>query len=196
MKNLNQIVSSNLVLLRKKAGLKQSDIAEKLNYSDKTISKWETGEIMPSVENLVELCKLYNVSLNDITSPTLETENQPTKHRSRHNKFIITMLAISAIWIFATIAFVYSNLIANTVAWIAFVWPVPVSFVIALIFNSIWGNTKANYIYISFLIWSVIGAFYLQFVEYNLFPLFFIGIPAQIAVLLWSKLKKSDKNNL
>ena len=196
MKKLNDILSENLVFLRKHHGLKQSDIAEKLNYSDKTISKWETGEIIPSVENLIELCKLYDVTLDQITNKidfdSFENE-KPAKDYSRRNKLIISLLSISAVWVLATVVFAYALIISNFNAWTVFVWAVPISSVIAIIFNSLWGKIKMNYVYISILLWSFITCIYLQFVEYNLIALYFIGIPGQIAILLWSGLKNTKK---
>lgn len=193
MNKLNETISTNLVNLRKHYGLKQSEVAEKLNYSDKTISKWETGEIIPSVENLIELAKLYNVTLDQITNPMEIRENKVAKkHVSTHNKLMIALLSISVIWIITTIVFVYANLLFGEVDWVLFIWAVPISFALAIIFNSLWGNKKMNYVYISFLVWTLITAFYLQFLKYNLIPLFFIGIPAQIAIFLWSGVKKQQ----
>ncbi len=191
MKELNETISTNLVALRKKCGYKQSDVAEKLNYSDKTISKWETGEIVPSVENLIELCKLYNITLDQITRPIKIEDEQISKNdKSKYSKRFIALLSISAIWIIATIFFVYTNILSNYLAWIVFVWAVPASCVVGIIFNSLWGNKRLNYIYISVLVWTLITSFYLQFLQYNLVPLYFIGVPAQIAIILWSKIKK------
>ena len=191
MKELNKIIGSNLLYLRKKYNYKQSEVAEKLNYSDKTISKWETGEVVPSVENLVELCKLYNVTIDDIISKDFQDEKiESTKNYASRNKLIISLLAISAVWILATVVFVYAKLISHSVIWQVFIWAVPASMVLAIIFNALWGKPKATYIYISVLIWTCLAAFYLQFLQYNLIPLFFIGAPCQVAILLWSGIKK------
>ena len=191
MENLKTIVANNLVLLRKKFGYKQSEVAEKLNYSDKTISKWENAEMLPSVENLIELCKLYNVTLDEITK---EIEDDAIvkveKDKYRASKLSIALLAISSIWIIATIFFVYAQIISNNVYWTVFVWAIPVSMILAIIFNSLWGNIKMNYVYISILLWSSIASIYLQFLTYNLIPLFFIGGPVQIAIVLWANIKK------
>lgn len=190
MENLSEIIASNLVLLRKRNNLKQSDVAQKLGYSDKTISKWELGEVTPSVESLVALCKLYNVSLDQITHSTIDVEGVKTNAKS--NKLVITLLAISAIWMLATIVFVYAQILSGYNAWIVFVWAVPASMVVAIVFNSIWGKRRANYIYISILVWSLLASFYLQFLQYNLIPLFFLGIPMQIAILLWASMKSKS----
>ncbi len=198
MEKINSIIAFNLTYLRKKSGLKQSDIAKKLNYSDKMISKWEKGDIVPSVENLCALCDIYGVSLDAMVRGKIEEADAieaTNKKRNKNNKIIITLLAVSVVWILATIFFVYathSTSIKNE--WLAFVYAVPASCVVTLIFNSIWGKPQLNYIIISIFIWTTITCFYLTFLKHNLFALYFIGIPAQISVILWSKLKiKFDK---
>ena len=139
MENYKKNIANNLVLLRKKHNYKQSDIAEKLNYSDKTISKWETGEIVPSVENLFELCKLYGVSIEQITSEIPQDQEIVTKKDySARNKLLISLLSISAVWIMATIAFVYVKILFHANIWTAFVWAVPASAVLGIIFNALW----------------------------------------------------------
>ena len=191
MEQIKKNISSNLVTLRKVNNYKQSEIALKLNYSDKTISKWETGEIMPSIENLVELCKLYNVTLDEIISENLQVESKSTNNKKQNtNKLAISLLAISAIWIIATIIFVYAQILSSNSIWQVFVWAVPVSMIVAIVFNSLWGKKKLNFVIISILIWSLIASIYLQFLQFNLIPLFFIGIPCQVAILLWSRIKK------
>lgn len=194
MEEYKKNIANNLAMLRKKYNYKQSDIAEKLNYSDKTISKWETGEVLPSIDNLIELCKLYNITLDQIVNPINSDEITVQYDKStQRNKLIISLLAVSAVWIIATIVFVYAKLLSNSNLWIAFVWSVPASMVVAIVFNSLWGNKKANYVFISILTWTFIASIYLQFLQYNLISLFFLGIPLQVAILLWSGIKKKDR---
>ena len=191
MEDYKKNIATNLALLRKKFNYKQSDIAEKMNYSDKTISKWETGEVLPSIDNLIELCKLYNITLDQIVNPmNNDNVNVEAEKVDKRNKLIISLLAISAVWIIATIGFVYTKILFDLNIWNIFVWAVPVSMVLAIIFNALWGKKRTTYVYISILTWSLIGAIYLQCLPYNLFPLFFIGAPLQIAILLWSGIKK------
>ena len=191
MEDYKKNIATNLAMLRKKYNYKQSDIAEKLNYSDKTISKWETGEVLPSVDNLIELCKLYNISLDQMVNPMNGNDiSFDAEKIEKRNKVIISLLAISAVWIIATIIYVYTQLIFELNMWTIFVWAVPTSMVLAIIFSAIWGRRKIKYIYISILMWSLIAAIYLQCLPYNLFPLFFIGAPLQIAILLWAGIKK------
>ena len=59
MKNME----TRLYELRKKTGMSQDELAEKIGVSRQTISKWERGEALPDTENLIALAKLYNVTM-------------------------------------------------------------------------------------------------------------------------------------
>ena len=52
MKELREIIGENLTELRKQKGYTQISLAEKLNYSDKAISKWENGSSLPPIDIL------------------------------------------------------------------------------------------------------------------------------------------------
>lgn len=195
MEQINEILSSNLIKLRKYFKYTQAELAEKLQYSDKTISKWETGEIIPSLENLIKICELYDVTLDEITKP-LPDEMFSGVHKYNYqiqNEIIITTLAIVAVWLIMTIIFVYSQIINGINNWIVFVWALPISCLTALYFNKIWGKRKFVFIILSIFLWSLITSIFLQFLKYNLFPIYFIGIPLQAAIILWSNLKLSPR---
>lgn len=199
-KNIAKIVGSNLTALRKSAGMKQIEIAKKFNFSDKTISKWESGESLPSLDVLVKLCEFYGITLNDLTSESLDCTDAaniiPVNAKIENtNKIIITLLAVTLVWIIATIVFIYAKLYTNVNLWIAFIWAVPVSFIVGIVLNSIWGKRKINFILISFFVWTLLTAIYLQILEYNLWVVFILGIPSQIAIILWSGLKSNKKKN-
>ena len=56
MENIKETIAKNLVELRKSHKLTQSALAEKLNYSDKAISRWEHAETLPDIETLCKVC--------------------------------------------------------------------------------------------------------------------------------------------
>ena len=191
MENLKQTIADNLAFLRKKSGLTQLELAQKLNYSDKSISKWEHAETLPDVEILHKLASLYNVSLDYITSdaPKEEKEKLFKKNQNKQNQIIITFLAISFVWILATVIFVYSNFTGADKYWLIYIWAIPISFIITLYFNKIWGKRKYSFYLMSALLWSLLLSFYLQFLPYNMFLIFLVGLPVQIAIILWSQIK-------
>lgn len=70
---LDFFISDNLKFLRKINNLSQEDLAKIVNYSFRTVSKWETGESMPSYDNLVTLSNFFNVSIDDLMKKQLST---------------------------------------------------------------------------------------------------------------------------
>ena len=188
MDNLNYIVSKNLSDLRKKNGLTQLELAEKLNYSDKAVSKWENGESLPGVEVLYKLSKLYGVSLDFIVGE--ETVKTATAPKARRKYNIITLLSVLAVWLLATVIYIFCEIFAEIKPWLAFCWAVPASFVVTLVFDVIWHRKKLFFLIVSLLMWSLLLCFCLQFLNYNIWIILGIGVPLQAGALLWWRLVK------
>ena len=206
---LNEIISKNLIELRKKNKLTQLELAEKLDFSNKSISKWESGEAIPNIEILMKLSSLYNVNLDYFVSETHpedsfntakdneeEKENKPEKKRiSRYvyNRITITLLCISVVWIVATYMFVFAPHLM-TPTYLPFLWAVPISFAMAIIFNSIWGRARDSFVYSSFLIWTLLVCLYLT-LPTKFWQLFLLGVPLQIVIILLANLLLKTRKN-
>ena len=198
MEELKMIIAGNIGKLRREAGITQTDLAEILNYSDKAVSKWERGESLPDVVTLKRLADHFQVSLDYLVRADHPKEadlKREYTRRQHRNHFLITIMSCMLVWLVA--AFMYAGVDAVAPgelsrAWMAFVYAVPVTVVILLIFNSIWGNPRRNFLIISVLIWSFLVCTYLTalvFFSANLPLMFIIGIPGQIIVGLWSGLR-------
>ena len=188
MENLNLIIAKNLSDLRKKNKLTQLEVAEKLNYSDKAVSKWEKGESLPGVEVLYKLSKLYGVSLDFIVGE--ETVKTATAPKARRKYNIITLLSVLAVWLLATVIYIFCEIFAEIKPWLAFCWAVPASFVVTLVFDVIWHRKKLFFLIVSLLMWSLLLCFCLQFLNYNIWIILGIGVPLQAGALLWWRLVK------
>ena len=206
MEDINKIIGNNLLRLRKDKKLTQLELAEQFNYSDKSISKWENGESLPSVEVLYNLANFYGTTLDGLTSenPT-ETSNQPKvkkkKEPKQHTprmfpvKPIITLLAVCAVWILATILFVMLKIMVEINYPMCFMWAWCASFIVLTVFISIWGSNKLLFPTISILMWTIISCIHLQLLlaSLNIWPIYFLGIPLQVAIILWGALVKKPK---
>lgn len=191
MKTLNEIIADNLTALRKANGFTQLELAEKLNYSDKSISKWEHGEAIPAVEVLMEMSRLFDVSLDYLVSEHTEQDEKIT-HAARttlNNKIIISLLSMLCVWVLAIVVYLYVHTLYGLNLWICYVWAVPASAVVGLVFNCIWGKRKAGFVLMSILVWTALASIYLQFLSVNIWPIFFLGVPLQIAIILWSNIQ-------
>lgn len=197
MEDIKKIISKNIQSLRKDASMTQSELAERLNYSDKAVSKWERGESVPDIVVLKQISDLFGVTVDYLIEPEhdLTSMSSQAKKIIRKNRLIISLLATAMVWLLATIAFVVLGLVMHTVSkvWTAYLVAVPVSCIVLLVFNSIWGRTKLNFVIISVLIWSVLATLYVTLSIEGLWLIFVLGIPAQIIVLLWSNLELRRK---
>lgn len=199
-KDINEIISANLVKLRKKNKLTQAELAEKIHYSDKSISKWEKGESCPSISVALEIASFYGLTLNDLVDEELEVEDMPSSPIKSHNYsyLVITLLACSVVWLVATIGFIYATIfLQGGAAWMCFVCAVPVTCIVLLIFNSLWGNRRLNYLIISVFTWTFLTAVFLIILlasqyTYLLWTIFILGIPIQVSTVLWSQLKRHE----
>lgn len=193
MNDLKQIISNNIINLRKEKKLTQIEFAKKLNYSDKAISKWERAESIPDVIVLKQIADLFGVSVDYLLNEHSSNEKLlvvENKKVSRLNKFPLTLVCSSPIWIIATIIFSLISIFKGIYVWYVFYISVPLTLLMFLIFNSIWGNRRNNYIIVSCFIWSILTCIYLCLIKFNLWQLFILGIPAQFTIILWSMLKK------
>ncbi len=191
MKDIKTIIAENLVSLRKEHKLTQNELAEKLNYSDNTISRWEKSEITPSIETLVQIAEIYNVPLETLLKENVVkhiTEDQKTL---KLKKLSTILLAVSVVWLAAVIAYFYLETFFNKNAWTLFVWPVPLSCLTLLAFNKYVNSKAYSYTFNTILIWSLLACLYLQFIQYNLFLIFFIGIPIQFSLSTYTFLGRT-----
>ncbi len=191
MDNLNFIVAKNLAELRKKNRLTQLELAEKLNYSDKAVSKWEQGESLPGIEVLYKLSRLYGVSLDYIVGENTARSAFVPSTGKNHN--IITLLSVLAVWFLATVIYIFLDIFAGIKPWMAFCWAVPASLIVTIVFDVVWHRKRLLFLFISLLIWSLLLCFCLQFVSYHIWIILGIGVPLQAGTLLWSRLVKRQE---
>ncbi|MBQ7499381.1 MAG: helix-turn-helix transcriptional regulator [Clostridia bacterium] len=207
MDDLKKIVAGNLTELRRLNGITQAELAERLNYTDKAVSKWERGDSLPDVTVLKAIADMFNVTVDYLLREKHDAEERPdpadllAKKIQTRNRAVITGLALLLVWLIATCVFVFPSLtgIDKSRVMIAFIYAVPVSMIVWLIFNSIWFNQRRNYLIISFLMWTVLGSVYLTDVVFRLnipnsWLIFVLGVPGQIIIAVWSAIStKSNK---
>lgn len=193
LNELKQIIGKNIIDLRKKMGLTQAELAEKINYSDKAVSKWECGDAVPDIAVLKRLAEILNVTVDYLLHE--EHEQKPvheTNKTIKRNQRIITALSVSLVWLISTLIFIVLGYTVPNISWhwLLFVYSCPVSLIVLLVFNSIWGRPRSNFAIITALVWLIIASIYLSFLDLNLWMIFLIGIPSQIIIVLWSGIKK------
>jgi len=197
MDNVKSIVAKNLVLLRKANNLTQSAVANELNYSDKSVSKWERGEALPDLETLVRLASFYGVTLDFLIDPDMEksftkktdTEEMAKKQEQKKlttNRIIISSIAVVSAYLVATLIFIYGNVTgSDAISWRAFIFAIPVSCFALILFFFKW---KADHVYFlvtqSVFFWSLILSVYLQLQNYSFWYFFLAGVPIEALLIL------------
>lgn len=183
--NITALIAENLIYYRKKAKLTQGEVATKLAYSDKSVSKWERAEGVPDIHVLVQLAKLYGLTVNDFL-----TKKKKERIANRFfSKVLITSMAVGLVWLIATIAFFVLRFFMPTTdqifkAWLTFIYALPVSFIIAIVFSSIYFNKLATMISVSGLIWTIALSIFLTFINYaEMWLIFIVVVPLQILVV-------------
>ncbi len=196
MDNIKLIAAKNITELRKATGLTQLELAERLNYSDKAVSKWERGESIPDVAVLKQLADLFHVTIDYLVTEDHTPHTQERTiyaGRELRNRKIITGISLLLVWLVATIAFVIVDLVLGPAArnWIVFIYAVPASMVVWLVFTALWFNPRWNFLIVSLLMWSALACLHISLllVGFNIWIIYLLGIPGQAIVLLWSGLK-------
>lgn len=188
MYEFKKTVANNIAALRTNSKLTQAELAEKLGYSDKSISKWERAEALPDVYVLKTIADIFDVTVDYIITPHQASERVSTrKETAKKNHALITLISIIGLFLLSTVAFTAVWIATGKALWLIFVDTVPVAFIVLLVFNSLWFKKHNNLYIISLLIWSILSAFYLSLLITgigNYWLVFIIGIPAQIVTVL------------
>lgn len=200
IKDLKPVIAKNIAELRRANDITQAELAEKLNYSDKAVSKWERGESVPDIMVLSEIADIFGVTvdylLTEEKTPPAELVESDIKLLKK-NRIIITAMSLFLVLLVSTFAFVIMNMAMEFRYWhfLSYLYALPVCSVILIVFNSIWFNTRYNFVYISMLMWSFLAAIILTFLAcgINIAMLAAVGIPGQIIIIMWSQLKFTSK---
>ncbi|MBQ8325159.1 MAG: helix-turn-helix transcriptional regulator [Clostridia bacterium] len=203
MNDIKSIIAKNIADLRLAKGMTQLELAEQLHYSDKAVSKWERGESVPEIATLKAIADLFGVTLDHLVnehSPEEKKEVAPERKYRFRNRSLVTGMCAVLVWFVALLAFVTVDLLPMEVElhWLAFVYAVPATLLLWLVFNSVWFNPRTNFIIISALVWSALGSLHVTAWVFgnNIWKIYLLGIPAQLVILLWSRIKPVIKNKI
>ena len=200
---LKKQIGSNIALFRKRHGLTQAGLAEKINYSDKAISKWERGESVPDVVTMVSLAQQLEVSMDTLLSDqnalpeqtgrvqqAMDQVVQKTLKR-KADKRIITNLSSVLVWFVALLLYVIFASLDIPNSWLAFFYAIPTDAIVVLCLRSAWRDYRSNQLLISVIIWGALISIYVTlniFLQQNVWRILLLGIPGQVAIWLWFRM--------
>jgi transcriptional regulator with XRE-family HTH domain len=195
MNNVKETIAKNLAELRKSHKFTQQTLAEKLDYSDKAVSRWEHGETLPDIETLCKICDIYGVKFEYLLQ-----EEQPKggknpylkKNETKLAQVMIALITVCAVWVMASVAYTYTYASYNL--WILFIWALPLTGLVLSICNKMWGKNIFGAFISSFTSWTAILSLFLTFVDKRMWALFLVGVPIQLIIIFVAILNKSKSS--
>lgn len=179
MENIRQVVCENMIALRKAHKLTQLELSKKINYSDKAISRWEKGEVLPDYEVLDSLADVYGVN---ITYFFEKHETVEVKQKNSNASKLLFLYILAGFVVITVATIIYVNLLVwkDINLWTIFVMAVPVTAVVLVYFNQKYAKNRImRFVLFSIITWTLILSVYLLLIEYNIWPLFIVGAPIQ-----------------
>ena len=210
---LRKQIGGNIAAYRKNAGLTQAGLADKLNYSDKAVSKWERGESIPDVLTLMALADQFSITVNDLIADpnALPTDSDSRLEKAmtqvsekalkrKANKNVILALSTTLVWFVALLVFVVMSSLDFLEAYscLLFFVAIPANAIVLLSLRSAWRDFRWNQMLISLITWGSLLSIYmiiLTVYHYHFWKLFLLGIPGQIAIFLWFRMFRPSKND-
>ena len=208
-------VGANIARLRRERNMTQAELAERINYSDKAVSKWERGESMPDVLTLLNLAEQLGTDLNTLTGFAAETtpapepepesaaeapagEPEPKKVKRSADKGVIQKLCSLLVWIVALFLYMVLDAFDVEHLWMLFVIAIPANAIVLLSLRSAWRMYGWNRMLISVIMWSSLLTFYLLLrlcFHVNAWKVLLMGLLGQPAILLWFKMFRTEEDN-
>jgi transcriptional regulator with XRE-family HTH domain len=183
---IRQRIAANIAHYRKLHNMTQSELAVKINYSDKSVSKWERGDGVPDIYVLITLAELFNVSVNDLVSENAPLPPPPDPDVEKKRVFILLMSVLLA-WLSATVAYTVLRVVVPDFAqaWLCFIVALVVTFILCTVFSSLWWGLLPRLLSVSALIWSIAAGIYVIFPLVNMRLIFVVGGVMQLLGILW-----------
>ena len=205
---LKDYVGANIAAYRKRAGLTQAMLAQKLNYSDKAVSKWERGESVPDVVTLASLAEFLGITVNDLLSdPNALPEHTGAVQQAmgrvvektlkrKADKRVIQSLSSLLVWSVALLLYVIFSTLDVEKSWLAFFYAIPADAIVLLSLRSAWKDFRWNRALISAILWGALLSLYvtlLVLANFNAWRILLLGIPGQLAIFLWFRMFRTPK---
>lgn len=180
---LKMTIAKNLAAYRKLNNLTQLELAEKLNYSDKSVSKWERGDGLPDILVLKTIADFYGITVNDFM-----LNGKPKKHRTvRHQQILIPLLSVAFVWLIATVVYMVLKMLPFdlTGEYLSFIYAIPASMAVLTFFSAKWWYRLFTLLTVSGLVWGVALCLFLSISVPGIGIIWSVATVMQVIVILW-----------
>lgn len=197
LSELKLVSASNIIRLRTEAHMTQAELGAKLNYSDKTVSKWERGEAIPDAYVLTRLAQLFDVTVDYLLSShdgweaPIEEDEQMKK--PRYSELKIILLTTISVWTAFLTTFV-ALWIFGIVWWEIFALALPASLVELTVLLSVFRRKRYLSWCIGALVFSVLLLIFVVIPEMSWWQLLILTVPAELIVFLSFHLRVNGEN--
>ena len=191
LNELKLVTASNIIKLRTQKGMTQAELGALLNYSDKTISKWERGEAIPDAYVLTQLSALFGVSVDFILSSHDKWEKPKENEVEQVSYSVERIIAIAVIGTLTAFLIAFVTLwLMDVVEWRLFLFALSAAILAYMIMICIFKRTRQLQYVIALFVASLFVIVYFFLPTANPWQLFLILIPAEAIVFLACNVKK------
>ena len=190
-------IGANIALYRKEQGLTQAELAQRLNYTDKAVSKWERGESVPDVLTITQIAGQFGISVDElIYGPDAASRPVPAKRRS--SKRAIQILVSMLVWFVALFIYVMVDSYSQPYGWLAFFAAAPVNAIVLLSLRSAWHKYNWNLYLVSIIMWGCLVLLHVVLLVssgVNVWRIFLLGVLGQGAIILCFRLFRRSRED-
>lgn len=194
--NFKMIVAQNIFYLRTQNQMTQFELGEKLNYSDKAISKWERGDGVPDAFVLKKMGELFGVTVDYILTEHNEQERKIDTKPARIAKAMLANVIMIGIATLALLVYIILAIFKINY-WQIFIYAIPAILIVGIVFSFVLKNKIMGVLSVSGLVWSILLVVYFALWDYRLshatWMILLLGIPIQLIVIFSFKMKISIK---
>ncbi len=199
--NQQELLAKNLAYYRKASGLTQLELADKFNYSDKSVSKWERGEGFPDIFVLKSLADFYGITVDDF----YQSEHKAVKvsQNKKRKQTYLKLLSIGINWLVTVLTFFLLSTLLSRFApnapfepWLTFIYGTLTTGIILLVWEFIYHNRFLRMIATSIIIWTAALSLFLTFLVVMKTPLpllFIVAIPLEVLEIIWYLFRRNRK---
>lgn len=197
MEELKFILARNLTAYRKAMNLTQLELAEKLNYSDKAVSKWERAESLPDIVILKKIADLYGIGVDDLIKDReitkIKVKNMQKSKKLSH--LMVTLLSIGLVWLIAVCAYVVLDFFKITQvgqgvfqSYHVFILCIPISLIVLTVLSFVWFRWYVKFVSLSALVWCIAMCVDIMLISSgirNSYLFYLICVPIQLIIIFW-----------
>lgn len=188
---LKEIVAKNISDFRKKSGLTQAQLAEKINYSDKSVSKWERAEALPDLYVLELIADALGAEAPNFLCEQSGKSGRLSSMGNKRQRILITALSVGLVLLVTAIERLVFGILGITEAYPIIICAALVCGAIVLtVFCCLWFSLWAKAVSVSLTVWTAAFGVWRCVMLDGMAAIFCVAAVLEVLVVLWFLLMK------